>query len=260
LRIRVVLEPLKENEIIFPLHYNHDLQSFIYHHISPELADFLHKEGYLLGKRRFKLFCFSRLLGKFHINSPEEKIIFSGPISFYLSSPKNQFIQQFAETLLKSPEVNLSKNLLVITNVEVFSKPDIQSNVTIRMLSPVTVYSTLFSANGKKKTYYYSPFEKEFSQLIRANILKKYQALYGTSYHEKPNPSHFQITAERVSQNSEKKIKYIPSLGSYTLIKAWLGTYRIQGEPEVISLAYDTGLGSKNSQGFGMFEILEKVK
>jgi len=44
-------------------------------------------------------------------------------------------------------------------------------------------------------------------------------------------------------------------------IKAWLGTYQIHGKPELISLAYDTGLGSKNSQGFGMFEILlKKVK
>ncbi|GAI77595.1 unnamed protein product [marine sediment metagenome] len=47
-----------------------------------------------------------------------------------------------------------------------------------------------------------------------------------------------------------------------TPIKAWLGTYQIHGKPELISLAYDTGLGSKNSQGFGMmFEILlKKVK
>jgi len=255
LRIRLVMEALRENQARFPLYYNHDLQSFIYHHISPELADFLHKEGYLLGKRKFKLFTFSRLLGKFHINSQEEKIIFSGPISFYLSSPKEKFIQQFAETLLKSPEISLSRNLLIISNIEVLPRPPSENDVTIRMLSPVTVYSTLFSANGKKKTYYYSPFEEEFSQLIKANILKKYQALYGTSYDEKPNPLHFEITPLRVNKNSEKIVKYTLSSGSYTLIKAWLGIYRLQGELELISLAYDTGLGSKNPQGFGMFEL-----
>jgi len=253
-----VLEHPGENQAVFPLYYNHELQSFIYRHISPELADFLHKEGYPLGKRKFKLFTFSRLLGKYHINSREEKIIFSGSISFYLSSPQEKFIQQFAETLLKSPQVALSRsrNSFVISSVEVFPQPHIQGGVTIRMLSPVTIYSTLFSASGKKKTYYYSPFEKEFSQLIRANILKKYQALYGTPYDEKPNRPHFQISPQKISQNSEKKIKYIPSSGSYTLIKAWLGTYRIRGDPKLISLAYDSGLGSKNSQGFGMFEVL----
>lgn len=256
MRIKIGLEHLNENQAVLPLHYNHGLQSFIYRHISPELADFLHKEGYSLGKRKFKLFTFSRLLGKYHINSREEKIIFSGSTSFYLSSPKEKFIQQFAETLLKSPEVRLFRDSFIISSIEVYPQPSTQSDVTIRMLSPVTIYSTLFSASGKKKTYYYSPFEKEFSQLIRANILKKYQALYGTPYNEKSNRSHFQISPQKVSQNSEKKIKYIPSSGSYTLIKAWLGTYRIRGDPKLISLAYDSGLGSKNSQGFGMFEIL----
>jgi len=121
-------------------------------------------------------------------------------ISFYLSSPEEKFIQQFAETLLKSPEVKLSRNLLIISNIEVFSKPDIQDDVTIRMLSPVTIYSTLFSANGKKKTYYYSLFEKEFSQLIRANRLKKYEALYGT-----PGGRYFmkEITKERIQKIEE---------------------------------------------------------
>ena len=101
-----------------------------------------------------------------------------------------------------------------------------------------------------------APFEEEFSQLIRANILKKYQAFHGKPYLEKSNPSCFKISPQRIDWNAEKTIKYTPSPGPYTLIKAWLGTYRLQGDIELISLAYDTGLGSKNSQGFGMFEIL----
>lgn len=84
--------------------------------------------------------------------------------------------------------------------VKVFPEPPIQDDVTIRMLSPVTIYSTLFSANGKKKTYYYSPFEKEFSQLIRANILKKYEALYGT-----PGGRYFmkEMTKKRIQKIEE---------------------------------------------------------
>ncbi len=151
LRIKIALEHLDGNQARFPLYYNHDLQGFVYHHIDPKLANFLHEEGYLLGKRKFKLFCFSRLLGKYHISSQEEKIIFSGAISFYLSSPQEKFIQQFAETLFKLPEVTLSGNSFMISVVEVFPKPSIRDDVTIRMLSPVTIYSTLFSANGKKK-------------------------------------------------------------------------------------------------------------
>lgn len=99
----------------------------------------------------------------------------------------------------RSPEINLSRNSFVISNIEVYPQPPLQDDVTIRMLSPVTIYSTLFSAIGKKKTYYYSPFEKEFSQLARANILKKYQALYGSIYDEISNPPYFKMSPQRVS-------------------------------------------------------------
>ena len=163
MRIKIVLEHPGENQAVFPLYYNHELQSFIYRHISPELADFLHKEGYPLGKRKFKLFTFSRLLGKFRINSQGEKIIFSGSISFYLSSPKEKFIQQFAETLLRSPQVTLSRNSFIISNIEVFPQPHIQDDVTIRMLSPVTIYSTLFLPTVKRKLTTIPLLKRNFS-------------------------------------------------------------------------------------------------
>jgi len=35
-----------------------------------------------------------------------------------------------------------------------------------------------------------------------------------------------------------------------------MGIYEIKGNPEVIVLSYDTGLGAKNSQGFGCWEKL----
>jgi len=245
MRISILLEYLKEN-ISLPLHYNYLLQGFIYEHISKNMADFLHNEGYKFGKRKFKLFTFSRLMGKFHIN--KQKITFSGPIHFHISSPIEEFIQEFAETLARAPQINLSENPLLVSSIEVHFKPKISDSVNIKMLSPLTIYSTLFLADGRKKTYYYSPFEKEFSGLTTKNILKKYNALYGK---ELPF-SNFSIEPLKTGRQSEKIIKY-----KGTVIKAWTGRYNLKGNPELISLAYDAGLGSKNPQGFGMFEILK---
>ena len=42
-----------------------------------------------------------------------------------------------------------------------------------------------------------------------------------------------------------------------TFITAWHGRFVLEAPPRVLELLYDTGLGSKNSQGFGMFEIKE---
>ena len=40
------------------------------------------------------------------------------------------------------------------------------------------------------------------------------------------------------------------------LITAWYGTYQLTGERKYLDFLYQTGLGAKNAQGFGMFEIL----
>jgi CRISPR-associated endoribonuclease Cas6 len=59
-----------------------------------------------------------------------------------------------------------------------------------------------------------------------------------------------------VTKQSEKIIKYTPKGGSYTLIKGWMGVYKLEGNSQLIHIGYDTGIGSKNCQGFGMFEII----
>jgi len=41
-----------------------------------------------------------------------------------------------------------------------------------------------------------------------------------------------------------------------TVIKGWMGIYELRGDRELMKLVYDTGLGGKNPQGFGCFEIL----
>jgi len=42
------------------------------------------------------------------------------------------------------------------------------------------------------------------------------------------------------------------------IIKGWMGKFRLRGNPELIKFSYEAGLGAKNSQGFGMWEILKK--
>ena len=57
--------------------------------------------------------------------------------------------------------------------------------------------------------------------------------------------------------------KVPPSCGEIIIckgieIKARIGVYKLKGDPQIINLSYDTGLGSKNSQGFGCWEETNK--
>ena len=42
------------------------------------------------------------------------------------------------------------------------------------------------------------------------------------------------------------------------LVNAWNCRLYIQGSPEYLTFIYNVGLGSKNSQGFGMINVIEE--
>ncbi len=240
--MRIVIE-LEGNNLTFPLDYNYIVQGFIYRNIDESLAKLLHDRGFVSRGRNFKLFTFSRLLGKYRIKNRE--IIFYQRVKFWIASPVQELIESFASNLLKKPEVTLNNELIYVTSVEVKAEK-LFDKAQIFMLSPMTVYSTLLTADKRKKTYYYNPKEREFARLITENIRKKYRALY----RKDPDELGMSIRPLRVNSSDEKIIRY-----KGFIIKGWMGRYHIEGDKELLSLAYDTGLGAKNSQGFGMFEI-----
>ena len=243
MRIKVNLNPVSD-KIALPLHYNYLLQGFIYRNLSRSLSSSLHQKGSIIGKRKFKLFTFSRIFG--HFKRKEKELLFTGPLHFWLSSPLVNILESLASHLVKKSKVKLGNSYLHLTGIEVAFIPVVREEMLIRILSPITVYSTLKTPEGKKKTYYYSPFEEDFSRLIRENLYKKYFLIHKRA----PEGLEFSISPERVSQRNHHILLY-----KGTVIKAWSGIYRIKGSKELIKIAYDTGLGSKNSQGFGMIEF-----
>lgn len=248
--MRIKLKLASDNHVVLPIHYNHLVQSLIYSNLDEKLSRFLHDKGFCDGKRNFKGFTFSRLMSKKRkVLTGAGKISLLPPLELVVSSPLSQFVEGLAETLIKQKTLDLGNNKVYFESISFIAKPKLEGKLRIKMLSPVTVYSTLNKANGKRKTYYYTPMEKEFGELIENNLLKKYRAYYGKSVSNN-NSRVFNIEPVRVSKKDEKIILY-----KGTVIKGWMGVYDVEGAPELIGLAYEAGIGSKNSQGFGCFEI-----
>lgn len=243
--MRLTLTFQAESSIIFPVHYNEQIQGFIYRHLNPVIAGFLHDTGYTFEKRKYTLFTFSRLMGKRKV--AKEQIEFRSPLKLIISSPLDPLLQSLAEHLIRKKSLKIGENTLFLESIAVGFKPTLERETVIKMLSPVTIYSTLESADGRKKTYYYNPLEKEFSKLARENIVKKYKALNGTE----PPSKDFQISPLTFDKRNEVIVKY-----KGFIIKGWMGKFILKGERELLQLAYDAGIGSKNSQGFGCFEVV----
>jgi CRISPR-associated endoribonuclease Cas6 len=227
--------------------HNHIIQAVFYQLIEqPALRAFLHHQGFQLGGRSFKLFTFSRLEGTFQISQEKKEIIYTPPLRLAFCSPFQMLVQEIGNGLLRQGVIRLGHATLTVKQVETFDPKVREPSLLVRMESPLVAYSTL-NREGKPYTYYYSPFEPRFCELVRNNLIKKHLIVYG---HD-PEQKDFSITPHRLSP-SDHKIMHFKD----TVVKGWMGVFRLEGDPQLLELALHAGLGSKNSEGFGCCEPL----
>lgn len=246
MRIKLMFD--SNNLICLPYKYNVFLRNLIYQLLPSEFASFLHDIGYKYEKRSFKLFTFSRIIGKRIKDKRNRKypLVFNKRIYVYVASPINKILEYVASSALTNEEIMLGDNRCFLRSIEVEKSPEFSERVKIKMLSPMSIRSTFFTHNNTQKSYYYSPFEREFSELMKRNMVKKYKIVYG----EKMNGD---LKIKPLGRVRERIV--IGDRGF--VIKAWDGIYELQGSPELIKLSYSTGLGEKNSLGLGMWERWE---
>jgi len=240
--MRISLELYSEKKLLLPVHYNYIIQGFIYKNITDSLRKFLHNKGFMFEKRSFKMFTFSRLQGKYELLY--DKLSFLPPVYLTISSPYDKFLNELANSMLKKNNLSINGSEIIIKSIKVHMSNKFKNKMEIVTLTPIVVYSTLIKKNGSKKTYYYSPYEDEFSELISKNLEKKFSAFYG----EKLTGGNLNL--EVIRKPKEKIVKY-----KGTIIKGWMGEFKIKGNKKIIKLGYDCGIGCKNSQGFGMIEV-----
>jgi CRISPR-associated endoribonuclease Cas6 len=247
--MQLVVSMTASSPIRLPVHYGNQVQGLIYKIMeNPALPKYLHEQGFKYQKRSFKLFTFSRLLAKnFHYIKEESIFEFSPPFQLIICSPINYILREIGTGLLKNHRLNLGGNPLEVKEIKSAAPEVKKEKIIVRMLSPLVVYSTYETEKNKKYTYYYSPFEERFGELIGANLVKKCLLVHGQSI----NTDGFSIHPFDVSKTDFKITKY-----KGFIIKGWLGKYEIKGNTALLQMALDAGLGSKNSQGYGCCELI----
>ena len=229
-----------------PVHYNHLVQGLIYSSLSRGMSEFVHNRGFPYENRTFRLFAFSRLFGMFRRDG--EQLVFPGPLHLWVSSPIQAIVEELASSWLRLGSLQVGETQLAVEAVELKPTPNVGTSVVVRTLSPVTTYETLHAADGRAKTYYYAPTEREFGLLCGVNARRKLLALGGQVSDAQP------LTVSPAGWRPHRQV-----ILSYkgTVIKAWHGAFRLSGPPELIRVVLEAGLGSKSAQGFGMVEIWE---
>jgi CRISPR-associated endoribonuclease Cas6 len=250
MRIKIICDVGKG--VCLPINYNYQLASVIYQFLKqsdPEYAFFLHEDGYTVEEKHFKLFTFSQLMAR-QREIVGDEICFHSPLTWYVSSPQETFLGNFASSLMEGGKLQIGRLQLPVQDVEVPRNPRFQSQMTFRCLSPLTM-STKREREGELVMHYCLPDDPEFSELVRQNLLRKYEAIQG----RKPRDTSFtmQFDAEYI----RRKGRQVTRLVRYkdVDIKGVLCPFHAAGSPELLFVGYECGFGDKNSAGFGMVEV-----
>ncbi len=230
-----------EKALVLPINYHHILQGVIYEAIKPTDKKNLHDKGYGYNdKRIYKMFVFSLLNGIYNIE--DKSITFTGEVSFTVASPDSDIIEAIEEYFLKHG-IRFGDRHFENIRVKRDDTEITERDIAIRASSPIITVTT---DPVTKKTRFFTPLDREFAQLVNDNFRRKYTAFYGAE-----PKGEIRLTAEKVSPRDKYVTRY-----KQMVLSGWRGIYRLHGKPEYLQFLYQTGLGSRNSQGFGLFDVI----
>jgi CRISPR-associated endoribonuclease Cas6 len=270
MRLKIYLQTTTHS--IIPINYQHSLQGLIYSALkygNKEFAGELHTKGYLSKestntRQNFKFFCFSGIAfrNKYLLDDKKENFIlraskeYPSEITFFVSSPKEDFVQHLVNGLFRQGnELNFANNSFVVAKILTEAQPELPEEVILK-----PVFSPIVMKSNKLQTFL-THDHPEIEELLINNLCSKYRLLYPQQ--------------ELAPENIE--IKFLPSLMSEKSPKTKLITFktqkdgkviviktkgnfvpvRVKAPKQVIQTALDCGLGEKNSSGFGFVEVLK---
>jgi CRISPR-associated endoribonuclease Cas6 len=208
-----------------------------------------------------KLFTFSRL------NIPRVKMrngrLSAGdgrPWLLQIGSPmESDFVQNFVLGLFQEQQLEIGYRGVIgrflIAAVEALPEPHFAIEMSGKTLSPFVV-STMRENNGKLQAYYYRPTDPEIGEAIRNNLLMKYEIIYGRACEKDVFAIEFNMEYYERRKGRVSKLLHIKEgSADETKVKVFEMPFRVRGNPELIRVAWECGLGDKNSMGLGMIDV-----
>jgi CRISPR-associated endoribonuclease Cas6 len=223
--------------IILPIAHRHYLQSMIYNALKsdPVYAAALHDSA--SSGRAYKLFTFGQLEGRYTVEG--QWICFPQGATLEIRSVHGELLWRLFQAFHTGTSLRLGANNLTVGSCTLENTVITCDTMVVQTCSPVVAYVT--EQDGR--TVFFSPDDPEFYALIGANARRKW-----AQKHSRPFDGIFTIEPA-----PDARFRKQVTLYKTTRITGWHGRFRLSGSPEMLDLLFHSGLGAKNSQGFGMF-------
>lgn len=255
MRIRLTIKPLLRNSVI-PINYQYYLSSFIYRTIensSSEYSRWLHDCGFSSGNKRFKYFTFSTLdIPEREIKSDTIKIL-CPQIYLTVSMLSLESMNHLIIGLFESCRFHIHDTNFIVRFAEKIPDPFFKNEMTFKTLSPVII-SRIVNYNGRDSEYYMKPDEPNYAVYLKKNLEEKY-IIYCKNFGVKVNDDGIN-EFELIESGKSKLIDIRQGHPGHTRVKAYPMTFRLKGNPEILKIAYEAGVGKLCSQGFGCIRNL----
>lgn len=261
---------LKSKRRFLPLNYQYELSSWIYKRMAAAdagYANFLHQQGYGLGNRRFKLFCFSPLLLQpYRIHRDQGVFELLGQeIQLQFGFMAEQAAEAFIKGVFMNQHLGLGNRVnqvdMEVTKVEALPEPHFQDTLHYRALSPIVI--SRFE-EGRQYAQYQHPADSHYFDALLNNLVNKW-AGYQSSKELVGDGGALEEGGEGSLQfrllSSEPKSKMITIKAltdQETKVRGYLYDFELKAPLELHRLLYAAGVGEKGSMGFGWVEKIEK--
>jgi len=170
------------------------------------------------------------------------KMLCGNNITLLFSSGEETLVTAFYNGLKANQKIIIGENSPITFEVEhIYLLPFKRINtnkVSFKTISPILV-------NDKGSNLdYLSPTRPEFTRAFKEIIVLQ--------------ANHFHIPCtEDMIEFEINAMKKLPLSHYNQTMTSWLGEFVLEAPAKVLQLVYDTGIGVRRSQGFGMLEIVK---
>lgn len=255
--MRIKLHFELENNII-PKDYRILILSFIKYSLKKNFKE-SYKEIYE-SKPIMKFFTFSVYLPKPKIEKDKielDKNYFNAVFSIYDNKRFIEFYNSFNSMIIKNENKEysypLKDNKMRLKNITMLNEKIISSNrAIIKFLSPLVLRKheeIAINEKRKGKDIYFDFNDSDFNEQINYSVSRLIKDL-------KLNGVNSNIELKPYNNLARKTVVSFKNI----LINSSIGEYILEGDSELLNILYKTGIGSRRSEGFGMFEVIEELK
>lgn len=224
--------------ITLPLAYNELLQGLLYSTWSDRYPN-LHDcaiEG-----QSFRPFVFGRLEGRSTVDKERRTIRFYDQLNFEVRTPLEELLDECATQLASRTRIQLGAYELKLANLMSQDQLLFPRQAKIHLRTPAVAYIKTDDSH----THYLSPADAGWADIVQGNAKRKAVAL------------DVQCDSQLAIIPLEETLRKQVTRFKGTYITGWTGDLIVACDSQMLALLWCLGIGEKNSQGFGLFDLQE---